>query len=383
MVNAQIQSAIQPPLARPATGYIPTLDGWRAIAILGVMLFHGGALFPSHPFLSRLQNLGANGVQLFFGISGLLICSRLAQEEHATGTVSLRAFYLRRLFRIQPAALTYLVAVAILSAAGVIAFSSRGWWSALLSVRNLYQSSNPADGAVYTAHFWSLAVEEHFYLVMPWLLIGLREERRVRWFGCLAAAFLLLNEFAVRTWISSKGINSESELCWLFLAAWLALVIRQAGYRERFQRYLPSGPVFLVVCLIGLGTALRFRFVGHLWLPSFPLLLLSTILNPGSVLSRILEWNPLRVLGLVSYSLYLWQELFCVSLTAFPQGRWPLGWMQHHPQSYIFPVGLAFFSYFFVERPFLQIGARFRRQAAVRQIGAYEGTTNGDVQSLR
>lgn len=326
------------------------------------MLFHGGLLFPDHPILSSVQNLGANGVELFFAISGLLICSRLLDEEHANGNISLRNFYLRRLFRIQPAAVVYLIAVALLAAAGVFRFSRAGWWTALLSVRNLYRSHTPADGAVYTAHFWSLAVEEHFYLVMPWLLIALRGQRRVRWFGGLAAAGLLLNEVVARTRLASLPMSSEFELCWLFLAAWLALLLRLPQWRERLRRWLPAAPTLAVVCLLGLGVALRWKLVQHLWLPSFPLLVVSTMLHPKSWPGRVLEWTPLRAIGRVSYSLYLWQELFCVSLLTFPQARGPLGWAQHHPQSYLLPVVLAFLSYFLVEKPFLRLGARFHRR---------------------
>lgn len=361
-MNRIDSNAVPAPLARPKAGYIPTLDGWRAVAIAGVMLFHGGLLFPSHLVLSRFQNLGANGVELFFAISGLLICSRLMDEEAATGNISLRNFYLRRLFRIQPAAFAYLAAVALLASAGVIAFSQPGWWTALLSVRNLYRSHHSADGAVYTAHFWSLAVEEHFYLVMPWLLILLRGRRRVFWFGCLAVAGLILNEAMERSFIAKLPVNSEFELCWLFLAAWLALLLRLPVWRERFMRGLPVTPVLLLVCLLGAGLALKWRFVEHFWLPSLPLLVIATILHPSSWLGRLLEWAPLRVVGRISYSLYLWQELFCVALANFPQAGWPLGWAQHHPQSYILPVAMAFFSYYLVEIPFLRLGARFHRR---------------------
>lgn len=332
------------------------------MAIAGVMLFHGGLLFPSHTVLSRFQNLGADGVELFFAISGLLICSRLMDEEAANGTISLRNFYVRRLFRIQPAAFVYLLTVALLAAAGVIAFSRPGWWTALLSVRNLYRSHNPADGAVYTAHFWSLAVEEHFYLVLPWLLILLRGHRRVWWFGCLAVVGLVANEAMTRSRIAAMPVNSEFELCWLFLAAWLALLLRVPVYRERFRRFLPVGPVVLVVCLLGAGIALKWRLVEHFWLPSLPLLVIATILHPHSALGRVLEWAPLRVVGRISYSLYLWQELFCVSLANFPQAGGPLGWAQHHPQSYLLPVAFAFASYYAVEKPFLRLGASFHRR---------------------
>src|ERR1700721_434435 len=117
------------------------------------MLFHGGPIVSSHPRISDFQIIGANGVELFFAISGILICTRLLDEEEAWGKISLRGFYIRRIFRIQPAAFVFLFAVALLSIVGTIPFSKIGWLTSLLSVRNLYQSRVPADGAVYTAHF--------------------------------------------------------------------------------------------------------------------------------------------------------------------------------------------------------------------------------------
>src|SRR5471030_1514150 len=106
-------------------GYLPTLDGWRALAILGVMLQHMTLSFfyPHDPYpneralhISRL--LGDKGVEIFFAISGFLICSRLLQEHRRQGQVSLRAFYIRRFFRILPPYIFYLVALAWIASGG-------------------------------------------------------------------------------------------------------------------------------------------------------------------------------------------------------------------------------------------------------------------------
>src|SRR5438477_8743290 len=104
--------------------YLPTLDGWRAVAILGVMIAHGtdalfntGGLYPSVRWYG-LTRYGALGVDIFFGISGFLICTRLLQEHQKHGRINLKNFYLRRAFRILPPYLTYLTVLGVLVIAG-------------------------------------------------------------------------------------------------------------------------------------------------------------------------------------------------------------------------------------------------------------------------
>src|SRR5271165_235764 len=97
------------------SGYLPTLDGWRAIAIAAVLLDHAGSGFHRQASWHPLLQTGADGVSLFFAISGFLICSRLLEEEQLVGRISLKGFYIRRACRILPAAFTYLVVVAVLA----------------------------------------------------------------------------------------------------------------------------------------------------------------------------------------------------------------------------------------------------------------------------
>jgi len=100
-------------VSRPSKDYRPTLDGWRAIAILLVMFAHGGSelFYPNGRFVSStwlsISQHGGFGVDLFFGISGLLICGRLLDENEKTGGISLCSFYIRRVFRILPRSSTW------------------------------------------------------------------------------------------------------------------------------------------------------------------------------------------------------------------------------------------------------------------------------------
>src|SRR5271163_3440938 len=103
--------------------YLPTLDGWRSVSIGLVLIGHSpvSCTIPVLGALLRsLSHFGGVGVELFFGISGLLICSRLLEEESRYGQINVKGFYVRRFFRILPAAVLYLLAIAILSACHII-----------------------------------------------------------------------------------------------------------------------------------------------------------------------------------------------------------------------------------------------------------------------
>ena len=167
------------------SGYIPTLDGWRAIAILMVLVDHAlffgfrasrVALWPVPPAL------GLHGVNLFFALSGFLITSRLLEEWRVTGAISLRGFYIRRAFRILPAALLVLAATATLGLVGLIPVSRMEVLGAVFFFRNyLPGASYPDATGFFTEHYWSLAVEEHFYLAWPALLLLTLRKRWAPW----------------------------------------------------------------------------------------------------------------------------------------------------------------------------------------------------------
>ena len=178
-------------MARQNQGYIFTLDGWRALAIIAVLADHiVGYEFHGHRWLFALTRIGANGVSLFFAISGFLICSRLLEEQSAFGRISLKGFYIRRACRILPAALAYLMFITLVAFLGYIAVDRREFWATVFFWRNYLPIRWIHRGwGGYTVHYWSLAVEEHFYLVWPILLVatGKRKARVV----ALALAFLV------------------------------------------------------------------------------------------------------------------------------------------------------------------------------------------------
>jgi len=158
-------------VAKPI-GYLPTLDGWRAFAVLAVIFSHGvlsasvSAHLPHWAFRA-INGSGTKGVQLFFAISGFLITSRLIEEWNCFGRISLKRFYVRRVCRILPPAMTYLLVIAILGLANILLIQWSCWLSAVCFFRNYM----PPGIGVFDDHYWSLSVEEQFYLIWPALLV--------------------------------------------------------------------------------------------------------------------------------------------------------------------------------------------------------------------
>jgi len=183
--------------------YFPTLDGWRALSLIAVILYHGrSGFFRSSSLLTRLSSHGDVGVDVFFAISGFLICGLLLQEYHRYGGISLRRFYIRRCFRILPPYYAVLAVLCTISLLGTVHVNYSYLPSCLLFYRNYKPLGMDYQGGFYTAHFWSLAVEEHFYLIWPVLLIAAKPKRA----GKVAFVFAMV-VFAWR--------NAESHFQWL------------------------------------------------------------------------------------------------------------------------------------------------------------------------
>jgi peptidoglycan/LPS O-acetylase OafA/YrhL len=346
------------------SGYIPTLDGWRSVAIVGVMMAHGADSFFRLTGLhsDRLKNIadyGTVGVDVFFAISGFLICSRLIEEHNRNGRISLKGFYIRRCFRILPPYLLYLAGLALLAAGGLVTVGRWEWLGCLFFFRNYVPQQL---GGWYTGHFWSLAVEEHFYLIWPGLLLlwGVRRARRYVIPLALALAVWRVVEFRLELGeklIPGLGFFTRTDirfdaLLWGCAAALLFPVLRDR-FGPWFQArtwWVLAGVV--VVCVVAKPP------LELLWQSALiPLLLVGTILRPSNLAGRILEMAPLRWIGRLSYSLYLWQQLFLVD-AATSRG---LGFLQNWPWNFAAALGCATLSYYLVERYMIRIGHRLAK----------------------
>ncbi|HEV7720495.1 MAG TPA: acyltransferase, partial [Iamia sp.] len=170
--------------------YVPALDGLRAVAVVGVMLFHGGVAWMPGGFL---------GVDVFFVLSGYLITTLLLRERVGTHTIDLRQFWVRRLRRLLPALIVLIGAVGIAApflidpgqrasvrGDGLAALGYVANWRFIVTEQS-YFAGVPSP----LRHLWSLAVEEQWYVLFPIVVaVGLRRPRRIRLFivGLAAAA---------------------------------------------------------------------------------------------------------------------------------------------------------------------------------------------------
>jgi peptidoglycan/LPS O-acetylase OafA/YrhL len=338
------------------TGYLPTLDGWRAIAILGVIFTHD-TLHSFGPFSTGwvFEN-GGSGVELFFAISGLLICWRLLEEEQLVGRISLRKFYLRRAFRILPPALAYLSVIGVLAFVGVLHIGMREWLGAALFFRN-YTSLLGQIGpdSYFTAHFWSLAVEEHFYLVLPALLVLTKN----RWRVPILLGVALLVEAHRMLVLETKPwdyvlFHTDIRLDALMIPAVFAVLVQSRTTREKMKKWLRAWPLLLIGAVI-----LVTNWEGKFWetvlvVVLLPMTVLGTVLNPYQHLALVLEWAPLRYIGRISYSLYLWQQLFITG--HFYAIRYPLGILESTPLRFVAMFSMAIASYHLLERPLIKLG---------------------------
>jgi peptidoglycan/LPS O-acetylase OafA/YrhL len=370
------------PTNRNAAAYLPTLDGWRTVAIALVLFAHAcesirdaiPLLLPAD--LAGFKHVGLVGVQLFFGLSGFLITSKLLEEEARHGQISLASFYIRRSFRILPAAFCFLAAVGLLSCAGVLDLSLGRWLSTLLFAANY----SPADHSWYLGHFWSLAVEEHFYFLWPAAFLLLRvRRRRVALVVALALALALWRvvdfkfhlthataaEFWGRTDIQADGI------LW---GVCVALLYADPVWQARLRKLFAAPWIWPLLCALLLVLE---ALPDANWKLSFllisvkailmPLLILGTVLHSSKLPGRVLETSAFRWIGRLSYSLYLWQQLFLVWAEDRAVG---MGLLQTFPLNLAAAFACATLSLLLIETPLIALGHRIAKRHAAAPWGA-------------
>lgn len=334
-------------------GYRPALDGLRAIAITGVVLYHTGGLIPG----------GYLGVDLFFVLSGFLITTLLLGEWAERGAVSLGSFYRRRALRLLPA-LFVLLAIFLALAVILAVVEDRSLRKDVFGVAagigyfsNFAMTGEPTIRAMpdEIRHLWSLAAEEQFYLLWPPILFVVLRGRTRLALGVVAAgvAFMTLRQLQLyldgASWQRMAfGVDTRSVSILVGCVLALAMMLPRRQWLPRSQWW----ELVAVGCLLGfiLFDLGRELFVGPLLVFSVCCaVLIVRALDERSRLASLLSLGPLVFLGRISYSLYLWHlPVFVafginrqqVELTAVPA----VG----------IAIALAVASYYLIELPFLR-----------------------------
>jgi peptidoglycan/LPS O-acetylase OafA/YrhL len=335
-------------------GRIPTLDGLRAAAILMVLMSHA----IDRDKFQGLAEIGHVGVMIFFALSGFMITSRLLDEYQRYGWISLRNFYVRRAFRILPPAVLFLAVVGILTATGLVVCTTSSIRSALLFYTNYVDVGSLGWRA---GHFWSLSVEEHFYLIWPCLLTAFGVLTGWRTAIALVAAMALWrigdNHFHILAHAFNAPYLQGSEYRTDLIADTLLWGCCLAFIRLRLNAAISTSvaiasSALLVLLVLGIhvpGMPRNINYsipVMHL-LPA--ILLFAVVSCPTAPIGRLLELAPMRFIGNLSYSLYIWQQLFLGG--PGPRLRMVLGLAA--------AFGCAYLSYRFVEQPCIAFGRRW------------------------
>jgi peptidoglycan/LPS O-acetylase OafA/YrhL len=331
---------------------IPGLDGIRGIAALCVVMFHGiSERFP-----------GAQAVNMFFVLSGMLITWLLLAEERRDGAVNLRAFYCRRAFRLLPPVFALIAWELVINRPRV---SHQSLLAVAFYCANYYTALGGQLGAL--THTWSLAVEEHFYLIWPAVfLFTANRARLTKWL--LALAFL--SAFArviIANFVSSHYAlsSTETNATALLVGCAIALVIARSPYKIPRALFHPlMAPLSLValVCLAQVPKNIQYVWA-CLGVPLEAIILLNAIAHEW----RILENPVAHFLGRISYGVYLWQfvAIWMVQFAHLAGG--PVGWIAIPAASIL----LATVSHYVLERPAQSAGrmvlARINGLTRIRQ----------------
>ena len=353
--------ATQTALTTPSIvdAYIPAIDGLRAVSIILVMAGHsmGGS---DRSFVFRALFLHSLlGVNVFFVISGFLITRLLFTEQSQSGTVSLLLFYLRRALRILPACFLFIGTVAVLSALEITPIPGRFWPYVLTYTVDILPA---APWPVL--HLWSLSVEEQFYTFWP-LFIKLFSVRTCR---VIAGAVVFS---AIPTQALHHFLGWEfSHYVFPYVSGPIgmgALLALSAERAKQFfshaakwgDRRITAGLVASILLLdtipnkYGLASAILVVFINGLLT-----FLVSTILFiPCSAVSGLLRGSFMVWLGKLSYSLYLWQQLFLSPV----RGAIPIVF----PLNFVATFAAAMISYYCVEMRFSSLRRKFRTTTVI------------------
>ncbi|HTU96060.1 MAG TPA: acyltransferase family protein [Solirubrobacteraceae bacterium] len=319
----------------------PGLDGLRALAVIAVLLYHGGVSWSGGGFL---------GVEMFFVLSGFLITSLLVAEWGRSGVIALRAFWARRARRLLPALFVLVAAIGVyyslagatkavpgLQGDGIATLLYFSNWHQVAAGTNYFAASGPVSPLQHT---WSLAIEEQFYVLWPLLVLGIltlarrrgasdRRSLQVLLGLSLAGGLLAAAEMGL-LFDGGRGLDrvyygTDTRATGLLLGASLAIALAIRRGRDPANSRAPITPsprwarhalgAAGVVLLAILAAAIVVADGDDAWIYPFGmlaidatmvLLIASVVLRPRAAGSRLLAVPPLRAVGRISYGLYLW-----------------------------------------------------------------------------
>lgn len=338
-------------------GRIPYLDGFRALAIIAVVVSHMTPHLPyGHIKIPVLTN-GHMGVTLFFVISGFLITLLLLREQERSETISIKNFYIRRVFRIFPAYFFYLAVFFVLQLLNQVHIGTKYWVASVLYAMCYMPNLN---SAWEIGHTWSLSVEEHFYFIWPVLFLWLGPQRAIK---VLLGYLLCIPLLRYGIWHFFRNtididFASVTQMGSIATGCVLAFVANRNIFPKALDSLQKRPALFFA---IGVGTLFLSDFLSKsgkysilfhdpVSAASFGLIMLSVLYMTRELkpLRSFLDLKPMVFIGVMSYSIYLWQQPFTGG-SAFAKQ------LPHWSLHLLLIFVTALFSFMCIEKPFLRI----------------------------
>lgn len=321
--------------------YFPGLNGLRTYAALSVIVFHVNSIAPYFPIIKPFFLDGRDAVTLFFVLSGFLITHILLVEKGKTHTINLRRFYWRRTIRIFPVyfAGMFFGVVLVPFAFGHHQFNPAALFALSTFTVNLFPVSL-GFGAMW--HYWSLGVEEQFYLFWSPLLKHFSVLSAI--FGVFIVKALLYVLITDPYW--REVLDAARFECMAIggVAAWL-VYSRHAALRIIYNRPVQLG----ALAIIAIFSIADQSIAGWVFAVPCAILIINVATNPSAYLARALEWTPLRGLGNWTYSAYVYHYPLQFALMSAVSPVLLL------PVLAITSFALAGLSYRFFEQPLLSL----------------------------
>jgi peptidoglycan/LPS O-acetylase OafA/YrhL len=348
-------------------GYLPYLDGLRGIAIIVVMMTHANF---------QLGIYGIIGVDVFFVLSGFLITTLLLEEKFYKNSVSLKAFFLRRVFRLFPALYLLLLILYIYSTYQASAFASLIQqdiiWSFFYIMNISWIWSTTNSGLIN--HMWSLAVEEQFYIFWPLILLSLIFLKNIRimiWGLIIASLYIFISHL----YGISELFNSIFQEG-IFLGCLIAVLRWRYSFDMKELQSLQTSFLLLII-FIGIAPIpliiLVKEILGGVVSVITAFLVISFVCSTKlTIAKKFLQNNILIFIGKISYALYIWHVpvffWFKNDLNFPATASFILKWMVS--------FGLAIFSWYIIEKPSLKIGRsisnKIKQSSSVRTSKLWE-----------
>ncbi len=328
--------------------------------MLAVILGHTRSqLLDRIPFNAAFRN-GHQGVSCFFIISGFLITHLLLKELNRDHSINLKVFYLRRTFRIFPPFYVFLLVVGILGLLHVLPITL----PAFLAAATYTWNYAPIAELWPLGHSWSLSLEEQFYLFWPLCMVAFSKRVNIRialGVITLSPVIRVVSYFAFPGFRTHIDMMLHTHLDTIMTGCLLSLLIdKKLTDRLLGWAMSPFAAGLSILFLLTFDTWATLRWKGLYLLTvgislenvAFTAILLFAVFQHESVLGRVLNFAVLKHLGRISYSLYLWQQLFTGPYTF------------HFPFNLVLILGCAELSYYLVELPSFRL-----RDQAQRALG--------------